>query len=73
MLNIYDNGEMILGKVKDLIEYTVKNCEDEETLKELLEDFEKLNDDDIVALNYDNGMGYSFDYWEQSDKVEEMN
>ena len=37
------------------------------------EDFEKLNDEDIVALNYDNGMGYSFDYWEQSDKVKEMN
>ena len=24
MNNIYDNGEMILGKVKDIIEYTKK-------------------------------------------------
>ena len=42
-----------------------------DTLFEILEDLKNFNDDTIIALNYDNGMGYSFDYWEESDKVDE--
>ena len=69
MLNVYDNGEVCLGRVKDLIKYFVENCEDKDELRALLEGFEKLEEDGIVALNYDHGMGYSFGWWKQSDKV----
>lgn len=69
MLNVYDNGHVYLGRVKDLIKYLVENCEDKDELRVLLEDFEKLEDDDIVALNYDYKMGYILEWWRQSDKV----
>ena len=26
-------------------------------------------DDDIVAINYDHGMGYSIDWWTKDDKI----
>lgn len=67
---VYDNGEMVLGNVYNLKDYLCRNCEDYEEIKEIIEDLEDLDEDTIVALNYDNGMGYSMDYWRKDTKVE---
>lgn len=69
MFDVYDNGEICLGRAKDLIKYIVENCDDKDELRDLLECFEDIEDDDIVALNYDHGMGYSMDWWTKDDKV----
>ena len=69
MEEIYDNGEMCLGEVKKIIEYFNTTGADIEEYEEVLEELKKLNDDDIVAINYDNGMGYSIDWWTKDDKV----
>ena len=69
MQNIYDNGEMCLGEVKKIIEYFNTTGADIEEYEEVLEELKKLNDDDIVAINYDNGMGYSIDWWTKKDKI----
>lgn len=69
MKNIYDNGMMILGVVYDVKEYIARNCEDVSEIKELIEDLEDLDADDIVCVNYDNPMGYSINYWKKDDIV----
>ena len=69
MEEIYDNGEMCLGEVKKIIEYFNTTGADIEEYEEALEELKKLNDDDIVAINYDNGMGYSIDWWTKDDKI----
>ena len=69
MKEIYDNGEMVLGSVYYVKEYICKNCEDIEEVKDLVNDLEDLDEDTIVAINYDNGMGYSIDWWTKKDKV----
>ena len=74
MNKIYDNGEILLGKAKDILDYM--NCNDdcfdkddyidiENDLKELLED----DEDVIVYINYDNGMGYFIYYWNKDDEI----
>lgn len=70
MNNLYDNGTILLGKKQDIINQIYNNMLEEEQddlYIELLEDLKGLKDDTIVALNYDNGMGYSYDYWEKED------
>ena len=69
MKEIYDNGEMCLGEVKKIIEYFNTTGADIEEYEDLLKELKELNDDDIVAINYDNGMGYSIDWWTKNDKV----
>ena len=69
MQNIYDNGEICLGEVKRIIEYFNTIGADIEEYEEILEELKKLNDDDIVAINYDHGMGYSIDWWTKNDKI----
>lgn len=69
MVNVYDNGEMCLGEVKKIIEYFNTSGADIEEYEDLLEELKKMNDDDIVAINYDHGMGYSMDWWTKDDKV----
>lgn len=69
MQEIYDNGEMCLGEVKKIIEYFNISGADIEEYEDLLEYLKTLNDDDIVAINYDSGMGYSCDCWTKDDKV----
>lgn len=70
MQNIYDNGEICLGEVKKIIEYFNTTELDIEEYEDLLEELKKLNDNDIVAINYDHGnyLGYSTDYWTKEDK-----
>ena len=69
MKEIYDNGEMCLGEVKKIIEYFNTSDVEVEEYEDLLEELKKLNDNDIVAINYDHGMGYSIDWWTKNDKI----
>ena len=69
MEEIYDNGEICLGEVKKIIEYFNTTGADIEEYEDLLKELKELNDDDIVAINYDHGMGYSIDWWTKDDKV----
>lgn len=69
MKNIYDNGEVCLGEVKKIIEHFNTIGADIEEYEDLLEELKELNDDDIVAINYDNGMGYSIEYWTNEDII----
>lgn len=67
---IYDNGEIVLGKVKDLRKYLAENCEDYEEVKDIIDELKYFKDDNIiVAINYDNGMGYTIDWWTNEHKV----
>ena len=77
MKNIYDNGALMLGNVQDLImeiEKELKNgvdmfCAD---MEDILKDLKELRDMDyemVVCINYDNGMGYSIDYWSSNDII----
>lgn len=69
-MKIYDNGEKLLGMVKDLKEYILSQDEDEELNAEILEELNELNDNAIVSINYDFGMGFLIDVWDDKDIVE---
>lgn len=74
MNNLYDNGTILLGTKKDIVNQIYNNMleeEQDEQYQEILEDLKDFKDDTIIALNYDNGMGYSFDYWEIGDIIKE--
>lgn len=71
MEKVYDNGEMVLGTIKNVKNYMCKNCDDYEEIKDIIEDLENYDEDTIVAINYDLGMGYSIDYWFKDHLVEE--
>lgn len=72
MDNIYDNGTMLLGTKKNIINY-VFNCdidtEDKETWYDIFKDISNLSDNDVICIEYDNGMGYTIDYWQEEDKI----
>ncbi len=77
MNNIYDNGALMIGNIKQVIDYIenderLENWEYEDLLKELydLNKIEYIGNSAIVMVNYDNPMGYSIDYWRESDKLE---
>lgn len=74
MNNIYDNGAIMLGEVKNVvkeIKEEMKNNIDMlyVDMDEILEELKDYKDDDIVAIDYDNGMGYTIDVWSKNDKV----
>ena len=69
MQSIYDNGTMVLGTVKKIKKYLINNKEVVEEFDNIIEDLEDLQDDDIVAINYDLGMGYTMDYWSNLDEL----
>lgn len=71
MNKIYDNGTVFLGSIIDVKEYICKNCGDFEEVKEIIEELENYDSDSIVAINYDNGMGFSYDYWTKRDMIKE--
>ena len=75
MDKIYDNGELLLGEVKKIRAYTQKLSDngliDEEFKVDILNELKDSKDDEIVAINYDCGMGYSIDYWSPEDIIEE--
>lgn len=67
MNNVYDNGTMIIGELNKVINYITRNDKEEE-YKDLIEDLEHLKQFNgvIVCVNYDLGMGYSIEWWENS-------
>ena len=69
MKEVYDNGERILGTIYNVKDYICRNCDDFEEVKEIIEDLEDLDEDTIVCVNYDNGMGYIINYWKTRDRV----
>ena len=77
MNKIYDNGALMLGNVQDLImEVERQKMENIDMLDadmdEIIKDLKELRDIDyemVVCINYDNGMGYSMDYWTGKDIV----
>lgn len=73
MNNLYDNGTCLLGTKKDIYDY-ILNDERLESweYEDLLNDLKEHSDDTIICVNYDNGMGYSYDYWETTDIIKEV-
>lgn len=74
MDNIYDNGTVLLGEKKKIVNQIYNNMleeEQDEFYMEILEELKDFKDNTIVAINYDNGMGYSIDYWEKEDILKE--
>ena len=77
MNKIYDNGTLMLGNVQDLImeiEREIKEDIDmfDIDMEDILKELKELRDIDyemVVCINYDNGIGYTIDYWSSSDIV----
>lgn len=65
---LYDNGTILLGAKKDIINYMNNAVNlDEEDKEEILDFIKDFNDNDIIAINYDCGMGLSMDAWTEND------
>ena len=69
MQNIYDNGRLCLGEVGKIRQQLIDNAEETWEIEDILAELKELEDNTIVAINYDNGMGYSIDYWSSKDIV----
>ena len=77
MNKIYDNGAIMLGNVKmvrEEIEKEIKEnvdmfCAD---MEEILKDLEEFSNEDIVAIDYECGMGYTISCWRKNDIVKEV-
>ena len=76
MKKIYDNGEVMLGEVIKIVEYTeeqfIKGLIDEEFRNDIINDLKTYENNEIVAINYDCGMGYSIDCWSPKDIIKEI-
>jgi hypothetical protein len=66
MNKIYDNGALMIGRAKDILEYAdlekIDNEEILEIIKEL-KDLIKIDKDIIVYIDYENPMSYTINYW----------
>ena len=69
MNKIYDNGSNLLGRVKDIIEYTDLDSIDDETTIQLIEDLKEYDLEDIVFIDYDRPMGYRIDRFSKEDII----
>ena len=67
MKNIYDNGRLCLGEVGKIRQQLIDNAEETWEIEDILAELKELEDNTIVAINYDNGMGYSIEYWTKKD------
>ena len=67
MENIYDNGRVCLGEVEKIRQKLIENTNEEWEIEDILEELKELENDTIVAINYDNGMGYLIEYWTKKD------
>lgn len=71
MLNcVYDNCEKIMGNAKNVKKYVENNCEDYEEVKDIIEELKNFEESTIIVLDYNNGMGFTIDYWTEKDKQE---
>ena len=69
MKNIYDNGRLCLGEVGKIRQQLIDNAEETWEIEDILEELKELEDNTIVAINYDNGMGYSIEHWTTKDII----
>lgn len=72
MTEIYDNGVKLLGKVSVILLYIKKNwkkLEWQEEIDDLIKELEEYSASDIVAINYDNPMGYTIESWKEESKI----
>ena len=67
MQNIYDNGRLCLGEVGKIRQQLIDNAEETWEIEDIIEELKEFEDNTIVAINYDNGMGYSIEYWTKKD------
>lgn len=67
MKEIYDNGRVCLGEVGKIRQQLIDNAEETWEIEDILEELKEFEDNTIVAINYDNGMGYSIEYWTKKD------
>ena len=67
MQNIYDYGRLCLGEVGKIKQDLIDNGAETWEIDDLFHELEDLDDNTIVAINYDNGMGYSIEYWTKKD------
>ena len=73
MQNIYDNGRLCLGEVGKIRQQLIDNAEETWEIEDILEELKEFEDNTIVAINYDNGMGYSIEYWTTKDITTQKN
>lgn len=80
MNKIYDNGALMLGNIEMVIKEVKREIETELDMcftdtEELLKDLEEISvevgKDTVVCINYENGMGYTIDYWTDKDIIKE--
>ena len=74
MNNLYDNGTILIGTIKDVKKYMEKQLQQNDDayvddIKDILEDIKDLDDNSIISINYDWGMGYIMNYWNDDDIV----
>lgn len=69
MQNIYDNGRLCLGEVGKIRQQLIDNAEETWEIEDILEELKEFEDNTIVAINYDNGMGYLIEYWTTKDII----
>ena len=69
MQNIYDNGRLCLGEVGKIRQDLIDNAEETWEIEDILEELKEFEDNTIVAINYDNSMGYSLEYWTTKDII----
>lgn len=69
MKEIYDNGRVCLGEVGKIRQQLIDNAEETWEIEDILEELKEFEDNTIVAINYDNGMGYSIEYWTTKDII----
>lgn len=78
MRDVYDNGAVMLGNINDVIAEIEREmrenidmifCDMEDLLKDMKE-LQEVDRDMIVAINYENPMGYDYTCWDANDKVE---
>ena len=69
MKNIYDNGRLCLGEVGKIKQDLINNAEETWEIEDILEELKEFEDNTIVAINYDSGMGYSIEYWTTKDII----
>ena len=73
MQNIYDNGRLCLGEVGKIRQQLIDNAEETWEIEDILEELKEFEDNTIVAINYDNSMGYSIEYWTTKDIITQKN
>ena len=78
MNKVFDNGELLLGTkfnietyCKEKMSHFLQICDNyvAETFQEILEEISDFEDTDILAVNYESGMGMSIDCWGRNDVV----